>query len=296
VGAEVGQVRRVPGDGVRVPVADGALALAVRHWVGPEGAVPFLLVHGLASNARLWDGVATDLAGRGHGVAAVDQRGHGQSDKPDDGYDFASVAGDLVDLIGALGLDRPVAVGQSWGGNVVMELAARHPELVRGVVGVDGGWIDLRRFPTFEACAAAMSPPDTVGMPAADIEAAMRRRHRDWPETGIQGALACFEMRADGTVAPWLTRSRHLAILRAMWEQRIDEVHRRVAVPVLLVPCDDGSGSERMERKRREVAKATARLAVARTAWFTAHHDVHAQRPTEVASLLSSCVEDGFFS
>jgi len=46
---------------------------------------PFVLVHGLASNARLWDGVARRLAGAGHSSAAVDLRGHGRSDKPDTG-------------------------------------------------------------------------------------------------------------------------------------------------------------------------------------------------------------------
>ena len=39
----------------------------------------FLLVHGLSSNAQLWAGVGSALAGRGHRVVAVDQRGHGLS-------------------------------------------------------------------------------------------------------------------------------------------------------------------------------------------------------------------------
>ena len=50
----------------------------------------FVLVHGLASNARLWDGVGDRLAELGHASIAVDQRGHGESSKPDTGYDFAS--------------------------------------------------------------------------------------------------------------------------------------------------------------------------------------------------------------
>jgi len=58
------------------------------------GLTPWLLVHGLASNARLWDGVGRHLAGLGHRVVAIDQRGHGQSSKPDDGYDMATVAGE----------------------------------------------------------------------------------------------------------------------------------------------------------------------------------------------------------
>ena len=73
---------------------------------------PFVLVHGLASNARLWDGVARHLTDLGHPVVAVDQRGHGQSSKPDDGFDMATVAHDLELLIGSLGFDRPVVGGE----------------------------------------------------------------------------------------------------------------------------------------------------------------------------------------
>ena len=55
----------------------GGPRLALRRADGPRRA--YLLVHGLASNARLWDGVARRLAGAGHAVAAVDLRGHGRS-------------------------------------------------------------------------------------------------------------------------------------------------------------------------------------------------------------------------
>jgi pimeloyl-ACP methyl ester carboxylesterase len=107
---------------------------------------PMLLVHGLASNARLWDGVAKHLVDLGHYVVAIDQRGHGQSSKPDDGFDMSTVAHDLELFITQLELDRPVVAGQSWGANVVIELAARAPHLVRGVCAVDGGTIQLQNI------------------------------------------------------------------------------------------------------------------------------------------------------
>ena len=286
---------------VRVAVG-GGVELEVARWspsaevVGPV----FVLVHGLASNLRLWDGVGASLAGRGYPAVALDQRGHGLSDKPDAGYDFATVTADLAEVITSLGLDRPVVVGQSWGGNVVLELAARHPSLVRGVACVDGGWIDFRsRFPEWEACAAAMAPPRLEGMRFADIEAGSRRRHPDWPESGIQGALACFEVRPDGTVAPWLSFERHLMIVRAMWDQDVDGLYSRVGdVPVLLLPCRSGEHVEETgwgAAKAVAVERASAALAVARTHWFVAEHDVHAQHPDRVVSVLVDAVEDGFF-
>ena len=106
-----------------IEVAPGVQLRIIAHNM--EGTqVPFLLVHGLASNARMWDGVAVVLAAAGHPVVAVDQRGHGRSSKPDEGYDFDTIVADLVALIASLGWVRPVVVGQSWGGNVVIELGA----------------------------------------------------------------------------------------------------------------------------------------------------------------------------
>ena len=57
---------------------------------------PFVLVHGLASNARMWDGVACELSDRGHLAVTVDLRGHGRSAKPDGPYDMATVADDVA--------------------------------------------------------------------------------------------------------------------------------------------------------------------------------------------------------
>jgi pimeloyl-ACP methyl ester carboxylesterase len=262
----------------------------------PAGGPAFVLVHGLASNARLWDGVAARLAAVGHLVATIDLRGHGRSSKPDGPYDVPTVADDVASAVAALGLERPVVAGQSWGGNVVLELAARHPGSVRGVVCVDGGWLEpSAAFPDWEACLRALAPPRLVGRPVAEIEGYLRSAHRDWPETGIRGSLANFEVRPDETVAPWLTYDRHVAILRGLWEHHPPAVYPRVAAPVLLVPADTGD-PDWTGRKRRDVAAAQAALANARVRWFTGDHDVHAQHPVELADEMARQVWEGFLA
>ena len=229
----------------------------MRSWDGDGDA--YLLVHGLASNAQMWDGVARRLADRGHRVVAVDQRGHGRSDNPDEGYDYGTLTRDLVAVMDALGLDVVVAVGQSWGANVVLELAARHPSRVRGVACVDGGTRDMvDRLPDWHDAERMLAPPNLTGVRADDIAARVREMHADWPEEGIAGALANFEMRDDGTVAPWLARDRHMVILRALWEHRPTEVRRGLTIPLLDIQARDHS----------------------------AHHDIHAQKPDLVTQLL----------
>ena len=134
-------------------------------WQPPEdfdGVLlpPCLLVHGLASNARLWDGVAWRLAQAGHPVVAIDQRGHGHSSKPDSGYEMATVADDLALLIDAMQWKQPLVAGQSWGANVVIELGYRHPSSARAIACVDGGFIELKqRFPNWEDAQEVMAPP-----------------------------------------------------------------------------------------------------------------------------------------
>ena len=84
------------------------LTLRVREW--PTDGPPIVLVHGLASNSRIWDDVAGILA-RSYHLVALDQRGHGLSDRPTDGFSFERVVGDLHGVISALDLERPTLVG-----------------------------------------------------------------------------------------------------------------------------------------------------------------------------------------
>src|SRR6266511_1288771 len=173
-----------------VPVAEG-VRLHVRHWSG-TGA-PVLLVHGLSSNARLWDGMAAALTAAGHPAYAVDLRSHGESDQPPEGYDTATAADDLAAVCAALDLPPVIAVGQSWGGNVVVALAATRPGVTRALALVDGGWIDLRgQFESWEACERALRPRELDGLSERALRAWIRGEHRDWGDWAVDATMATF--------------------------------------------------------------------------------------------------------
>lgn len=268
-----------------------AIELHALHWDPPPGSaaeqVPVLLVHGLASNARLWDGVARHLAHLGHPVVAIDQRGHGHSSKVDHGYDMATVADDLRLLIDTLGWDRPAVAGQSWGGNVVLELAWAHPDSVSVIACVDGGFIDLAsRFPDWTDAATALAPPRLIGTPLTEIQRWVETSAADWPPAGRAGTLANFEVRDDGTIAPWLTFERHLQVLRGLWEHQPSSRYPDLAVPTLLIGADTGDVAW-SHSKHQSVDAAMQALPRGHAVWFSpAHHDVHAQQPEAVGDLL----------
>jgi pimeloyl-ACP methyl ester carboxylesterase len=266
----------------------GGPRLALRRADGTGR--PFLLVHGLASNARLWDGVGSRLAAAGHQVVAVDLRGHGRSEQPAGGYDTDSCAADLAALCGKLrlaGRRAPVVAGQSWGGNVVLALAARHGG-VAALALVDGGWLRPRdRFPTFEECWRALAPPSFDGVTMAELRARSARWHPDWPEEGVAGALANFVELPDGTVRARLARDHHQSIVRSLWEGDPARWYPLVDVPVLLVPAVGDPPSESDAAKVAAVEQAHAALPRAEIAWYRgADHDLHAQQPERLAADL----------
>ncbi len=258
-----------------VPISAG-VRLHVRSW--PGGGVPYLLVHGLASNARLWDGVAGALSTAGRAAYAVDLRGHGMSSAPPDGYDTPTAAADVRALIDTLGID-PVVVGQSWGGNVALEVPAHALALV------DGGWIHLaEEFDSWDACAARLRPPDIDGMAAGDLRAAIRRGHPDWGDWAVDATLANLRIRPDGTVERPLPVDRHMRIVRSMWDRPPD--FAAVTGPALLVPAVPAD-PERARAVRRRVAAAAAALAAAKVVEYVgADHDIHAQHPDRLAADL----------
>jgi pimeloyl-ACP methyl ester carboxylesterase len=134
-------------------VDTGQLRLhAVTGGQGP----PLLLVHGWPQTWYQWRLVMPALA-RDFQVVAVDQRGIGLSDKPEDGYDTATLAGDLVALMDALGHQRFALVGFDTGLLISYALAADHPDRVdRLVVG--------------EAPLPGISPPTPLILPPQVVD------------------------------------------------------------------------------------------------------------------------------
>jgi pimeloyl-ACP methyl ester carboxylesterase len=133
-------------------IVDG---LAVRDW-GGSGS-PIVFWHGLgpcASGAELVE-VAPRLVTGGYHAYSVDAPGYGASPVARD-YKLRALAEQLHGAVQALGLERPVVMGHSWGGAVVLAYAAAHP--VRAVVLVDSGHID------YADVAEAVNAPDPVQM------------------------------------------------------------------------------------------------------------------------------------
>jgi pimeloyl-ACP methyl ester carboxylesterase len=96
--------------------------------VGGDGP-PLLLIHGWPGSWYYWRLVMPALA-HDFTVVAVDQRGIGLSDKPEEGYDSATLANDLVGLMDALGHDQFAVIGVDTGMLIGYALAADHPDRV----------------------------------------------------------------------------------------------------------------------------------------------------------------------
>lgn len=269
----------------RLLASDGA-GLSVIVWPGSR-STGFLLVHGLSSNARLWDGVAGHLAEGGYPVAAVDQRSHGRSDRVDGPFDFATLADDLAAVIEQVFAPETAVVvaGQSLGGNVVVELARRHPRKVAGAAFIDGGFITLSDlFPDWQTALAELAPPSFEGLTPAVLERRLRERHPDWPESGIRGQMANFATAPDGTMRPHLAREHHLMLLREMWEHHPAEDAPFVECPALMVAAHDPSSAGAANRE--SVEGFVRRLPRGRLIRVVADHDLHAQHPRRTAGWL----------
>ena len=271
-----------------------------RNWGGDGQAV--VLVHGLASNCRIWDLVAPILSQQFR-VVAIDQRGHGESFKPDTGYDFATVVSDLHGFMGALEITDPVIVGHSWGGDVALEYAVAHPGRVRGLCFVDGGTIEISARPdwTLENARREMAPPVWTGVTLEAFRERLRNRwiKSDRPEIE-QIVLANFDVNDDGTIASRLTRDNHLQIIDALWDHKPSELYHKVGCPVLLMPArqkSDTSPKARRWRREGAIARAESRLRTSNTVWMEdSIHDVPLQRPELVASTIADHITGGFFS
>jgi pimeloyl-ACP methyl ester carboxylesterase len=274
--------RAVAGDGV---------GLHARDWGGRGPAV--LLLHGLASNARIWDGVGPRLVGAGLRVVALDLRGHGASDQPGAGYDFAGVGRDLAAALHGLGLERPLLVGHSWGANVALQFAADRPGAVAGLALVDGALLGVAEWAgaTREEARRRLAPP-RFAVPLEDWLARAGRFEpagsagRPWVRDYLRAGV---EVDDRGVARSRFHFDNHMQVVDALYDQRPAALYPLVDCPVLLCPAEDpADGGEHATAKRGAVGRALQLLPSAHVTWYEdTMHDIPLQRPAELASDLA---------
>lgn len=137
---------------------------------GDPGGQPVVLLHALAESWRSWETLLAHLPTDLH-VHALTQRGHGDADKPADGYDLRTAAADVIGFLDAVGVDRALLAGTSSGGLVAQQVAADTPDRVRALLLV-GSPRDLRGLPapTWVEDAAALSDPVPPAFVRGSIE------------------------------------------------------------------------------------------------------------------------------
>jgi pimeloyl-ACP methyl ester carboxylesterase len=279
------------------------LRLHYLHW-GLPGGRPVMLLHGLASNARIWELVAPLLAEHGLRLLAWEARGHGLSDKPDGDYGFDAIVNDLRAFIEACKLEHPLLVGHSWGGHLALEYAARFPvgmHAPNGLVLVDGGFTQMSDAPgvTWEQMRERLTPPRLAGMALEDFTARLRQFTAAWgpSEQALEILLANFAVYGEGRITPHLSLEHHMQIVRAMWGFPTYQRFEQVRCPVLAVPARPAGDPtpqemEFVRSKERGLEQARQAIHNLQVRWLAdTIHDIPLQRPDELANLILEFVK-----
>jgi len=114
---------------IEVGTVDAPLRIHVATWSGPPNTTPLVLLHGIWDTWRIFARVGAALAAE-RTVHALDLRGHGDSDKPQTGYDVGDYAADVRGVLDALSIAHADLLGFSLGTLVATRLASDTPERV----------------------------------------------------------------------------------------------------------------------------------------------------------------------
>jgi lipase len=111
------------------------MRLQVHEW-GDAAAPPVVCVHGVSAHGRRYRKLAEERLAPHYRVLAPDLRGHGLSEH-DPPWNIETHLDDVLETLEAEGVPEAAWIGHSFGGRLVLELAAREPERVRSAVLLD---------------------------------------------------------------------------------------------------------------------------------------------------------------
>jgi len=284
----------LPGDGIRLRATRWRAAGQTVPSSHASSTTPVLLLHGLASSRRFWDLVLPGLVGLP--VVALDQRGHGDSERPQGPYDGATIARDALTALDAVGISRAVVVGHSWGAWTALRLAATAPERVLSVVCIDGGLGSMRQAGvTREQTRERLRPPGFAVRPDELRQHLSTGVLAPWWSSGVEAALLpLFGVGEDGLVRARLPLKAHMAIVEALLDDEPEARLVQVRCPAWLVSCEPvGALDEWAVRKAAALEQAAQLLLRPRLQrWAGALHDVPLQWPALVAGLIRAAAEE----
>ncbi|MBA2680039.1 MAG: alpha/beta hydrolase [Ktedonobacteraceae bacterium] len=197
-----------------------------------------VLLHGITSSAQSWIRVGPALAGR-YRVYALDQRGHGDSVKPEQGtYSLRHTADDAAAFIEALGLEKPIVIGHSWGGATAIVLASgggsgkAAPALAKLILedpahAIGGGEGD----PEDQAIAYTRD----IGRPANELRTEISVTSPGWTQADIEGKIdALHKVSREAVVSVFADANQQGELLPLLG---------KIAAPTLLLRADPAQGS-----------------------------------------------------
>lgn len=263
------------------------------HYVEwrPEGEAQrdtaVLLLHGLSSNARYWDRVASFLESR-H-VVALDQRGHGLTGRPPHapdlagGYAMDQLLEDAAFVISELKLEQPALVGHSWGATVALELIGNRPGIASSFVFIDGPIQSAANMFSWEEAQKFMQPP----LPRfASFAEAIAESQRDfdgaWDDDLEPFVKARVIEDADALVLT-LTAPVRLQLLRGLYDSQPDVLWPQIDGPAAALLAR--GGPSRISGWKERGAALLAKLAPdVEVRWFDTPHDIPLYAPAAVAA------------
>jgi pimeloyl-ACP methyl ester carboxylesterase len=255
---------KMPGRSVEV---NGASLYYEEAGNGP----PVILIHGGLGSSTQWESVVPELM-QHFRVITPDSRGHGRSTNPGGELSYTGIADDVAALIAALGLARPVVGGWSDGGQVVLELGARHP-------GAAGAWIVGAAYPDFAASGLREAHRALLGADEAGVPDPGRL------DAQLGDAAELIKAAHPGGSARWTELVRQTA---PMWLDytglRRDEL-LRIEVPTLVLAGD------RDEFVSLDLAVSLYR-ALPNAELAICPHTEHAGPTPERAGVFSSLIRD----
>ena len=256
-----------------------------------EKGMGVLALHGLASSCHWYDLVMPHLSDSYHCIAP-DQRGHGKTDQPARGYDWETVARDVIEALDQLGLQRAALLGHSWGGYVALSVAARYPNRVSKLVLIDGGFIDWTLWPgaNWDWFKNLLSPRDVLGK-REDFLNQLRRQLSDCWSEQLEGiVMSMIRVSPDGSVRDILEPANHAQVLEAMWNEPASTMFPSVRCRTLIVPAGSPKSGADLDftRMRREMANAAqSAIKDCEVRWIPdTIHDIGYHKPAELSQVI----------